>query len=177
MGTGYVVISAKQLANFRPNFIPDRNPWTLVGDATPPPTARSRIENGTYNHAVVIGLGRAVEIAESIGLETIQTQAAELSRMLRNEVAKIDRVRIITPLAAGHSAGITSLMLDGFTKLKMDTLVDRLHLRQRVVVKAQWLTAPPDPIKVAMRVSVAAYNTQDEVTRLVEGIAEGLQQI
>lgn len=177
MGTGYVVIAAQQLPTFRPNFIPDRNPWTLAGVATPMPTARSRIEIGTYNHALVVGLGRAVEIAEDIGLETIQTMAAALTRTLRNEVAKIDRVRIITPLEEGQSAGITSLMFDGFTKKEMDTLVERLHARQKLVVKAQWLTAPPDPVKVAMRISVAAYNTQAEVARLVEGIEEGLKEV
>ncbi len=177
MGTGYVVIAAKQLPTFRPNFIPDRNPWMLAGVATPLPTARSRIEIGTYNHALVVGLGRAVEIAEDIGLETIQTIVAALTRTLRNEVAKIDRVRIITPLKEGQSAGITSLIFDGFTKKEMDTLVERLHARQKLVVKAQWLTAPPDPVKVAMRISVAAYNTQAEVARLVEGIEEGLKGV
>ncbi|MEM7534373.1 MAG: aminotransferase class V-fold PLP-dependent enzyme [Chloroflexota bacterium] len=175
MGTGYIVISADRLPPFRPNFIPDRNPWTLADAPTPPATAKSRTEIGTYNHALVVGLGRAVEIFDSIGLDTIQEAAAHLTRILRREVSQMDRVRILTPLAEDQSAGITSLMFDGFTKTEMDKLVERLYSQHKVVVKAQWLTAPPDPVKVAMRISVAAFNSEDEVARLVEGIQEGLK--
>ena len=177
MGTGYVIISAEQIPQTRLNFIPDRNPWTLEGVPTPSPTARSRTEIGTYNHALVVGLGKAVEIVAGISPEAIQDEALKLTHMLRAEVSKMDRVRIITPLEPGQSAGITSLMFDGFTKTEMDKLVERLHERQNVVVKAQWLTAPPDPIKVAMRISVAAYNNTEEIDRLLEGIEEGLKVI
>ncbi|MBV7334054.1 aminotransferase class V-fold PLP-dependent enzyme [Chloroflexi bacterium TSY] len=175
MGTGFVVVSNKRLPNYRPNFIPDRNPWTLEDAPTPVATASSRSEIGTYNHALVVGLGKAVEIAESIGLDTIQATAAGLTQTLREGVFQIDRARIITSLEEGKYAGISSLMFDGFTKTDMDALVEHLYERQKVVVKAQWLTAPPDPVKVAMRISVAAYNTQDEVGRLLEGIEEGLR--
>ena len=177
MGTGFVVIAEDQIPNVRPNFIPDRSPWALEGTPTPTPTAQSRAEIGTYNHSLVVGLGTAVEVAESVGLDTIQAAARKLSVILRNEAANIDRVRFLTPLEEGQSAGITTLMFDGFTKTKMDQLVERLHKQQNVVIKAQWLTAPPDPVKVGMRISVAAYNNEVEVGRLLEGIAEGLKVI
>ena len=49
MGTGYIFVAERRMPGFHPNFIPDRSPWTLAGDPTPPPTARSRTEIGTYN--------------------------------------------------------------------------------------------------------------------------------
>ncbi len=174
MGTGYMFISEQQIPGFRPNFIPDRSPWALPDDPTPTPTARSRTEIGTYNHALVVGLGRAVEIMQSIGLETMQDRITQLSGRLRQGVGHIDRARIITPLEAGKSAGITSLMFDGFTKTDMDGLVDKMHGRHQTVVKSQWLTAPPDPVKVGMRISVAAFNDESEVDRLLEGLDEEL---
>ena len=174
MGTGYMFIAARQLSGFRPNLIPDRSPWALAGDPTPAPTARSRTEIGTYNHALVVGLGRAVEIMESIGLDTMQAKIAQLTGRLRKGVARIDRARIITPQEAGKSAGITSLMFDGFTKTDMDGLVAQMHDRHQTVVKSQWLTAPPDPVKIAMRISVAAFNNESEVDRLLEGLDEEL---
>ena len=67
MGTGYIFVAEGQMSGFRPNLIPDRSPWALAADPTPASTARSRTEIGTYNHALVVGLGRAVEIVESIG--------------------------------------------------------------------------------------------------------------
>ena len=174
MGTGYIFVSERQMSGFRPNLIPDRSPWTLADDPTPAPTARSRTEIGTYNHALVVGLGRAVEIMQSIGLDTIQARIADLSRRLRRGVAQIDRARIITPLEPQKSAGITSVMFDGYTKADMDGLVARLQERHQALVKAQWLTAPPDPVKVAMRISVAAFNDESEIDRLLEGMDEDL---
>ena len=174
MGTGYIFVAEHQIPGFRPNFIPDRSPWTLAGDPTPPPTARSRTEIGTYNHALVVGLGRAVEILESIGLDVIQARIADLTSRLRRGVGQIDRARIITPLEPEKSAGITSVMFDGFAKTDMDGLAARLQDRHHALVKSQWLTAPPDPVKIAMRISVAAFNDEGEVDRLLEGIDEEL---
>lgn len=170
MGTGYLYVAKDQIAGFRPNFIPDRSPWSLPDDATPTPTARSRAEIGTYNHSLVVGLGRAVEIMRDIGLEAMQLRIGRLTRRLRAGLLRIDRAGIITPLDEERSAGITSVMFDGFLKTDMDSLVARLEERHRSVVKSQWLTAPPDPVKVAMRISVAAFNTEEEVDRLLEGI-------
>ena len=174
MGTGYIFVSERQMSGFRPNLIPDRSPWALADDPTPASTARSRTEIGTYNHALVVGLGRAVEIMESIGLDAMQARIADLSRRLRHGVAQFDRARIITPLEPEKSAGITSVMFDGYTKTDMDGLVARLQERHQALVKAQWLTAPPDPVKIAMRISVAAFNNENEVDRLLEGIDEDL---
>lgn len=170
MGTGYMFISEKQVPGFRPNLIPDRSPWALPEDPTPAPTARSRTEIGTYNHALVVGLGRAVEIMESIGLDTMQLRIANLTHRLRRGLTQIDRARIITPLDMEKSAGITTVMFDQFTKTDMDGLVAQLQDRHRTVVKSQWLTAPVDPVKVGMRISVAAFNNETEVDRLLEGI-------
>lgn len=177
MGTGFVTVSKEKLSNFRPNFIPDRSPWALAGTPTPDATARSRSEIGTYNHPLVVGLGKAVEIADGIGLETIQSTAVGLTKTLRDGVANIDRARIITYQEPGKYAGITTLMFDGFTKTDMDALVGHLYDKHKTVVKAQWLTAPPDPEKVGMRISVAAYNTEEEVHRLLTGIEDGLKML
>ena len=129
-----------------------------------------RHANSSHNHALVIGLGKAVEIAESIGLDIIQTRVAELTRRLRDGVSEMDRVRIITSLEEGKYAAITSLMFDGFTKTDMGALVESLYEDRGVVVKAQWLTAPPDPVKVAMRISIATFNTREEVALLLKGL-------
>jgi selenocysteine lyase/cysteine desulfurase len=114
---------------------------------------------------------------ESIGLDTIVARSMQLTNLLRSEAAKIDRVRIITPLDEGKSAGITSLMFDGFTHQEMNRLVDWLYSQHKVHVKAQWLTAPPDPVKIAMRISIASFNTEDEVGGLVEGLMGGLNVV
>ena len=113
-----------------------------------------------------------MEIAESIGLESIQARASQLTEILRAEVSGWDGVKVLTPREPGKSAGITSLMFDGFTEADMNRLVESLYLKHDVLVKAQWLTAPPVPEKIAMRISIAAFNNEEEIYRLLAGLRE-----
>jgi selenocysteine lyase/cysteine desulfurase len=169
MGTGFVWISPQEIESFRPNFIPDYHPWSF-----PDAPKQPRVEIGTANHALVIGLGRAVNIFSEIGLSTVDDHVRGLSRTLREELAKLDRVNVLTPTEPGHSAGITSLMVDGFVDADMQQLVGTLYDKHGVLVKFQWMTAPPDRAKVAMRISIAGFNSAEEVARLISGIKEEL---
>ena len=174
MGTGFLFVAADHLASFRPDFVPDYSPWLKHEETLPTITAQSRSEVGTYSHAMVVGLGRTIEIMVDVGIDAIQSRAAELSAILRNEVSQWDRVKVLTPMEPARSAGITTLMFDGFDDADMKRLVDRLYEDHSAVVKAQWLTAPPDPEQVAMRISIAAFNNEEEVQRLIDGLREGI---
>lgn len=176
MGTGFIFVASDHVKDFHPDYIPDRHPWAIPGSPTPEPTARGRGEIGTYNHALVIGLGAAIDIATAIGLPNIEDHSFRLSRRLRQALERVPEVRVITPLEPGKSAGITSFMIRGYTRPDVERLSQSLWDRQRVVVKAQWLTAPPRTELVAARVSVAGFNTEGEVDRLVAGIEEHLRK-
>lgn len=172
MGTGFVYASEDHLGAFNPDYVPERHPWTVPGTPAQEPSARSRAEIGTYNHALVIGLGASVDIMASIGLSAIEARAAQLSKRFRDGLLEIPGVKILTPLEPGTSAGITSFMIQGYDRARMEYLSTNLWDKQRVVVKAQWLTAPPRAELVAVRVSIAGFNSEDEVDRLVEGLRE-----
>ena len=174
MGTGYLWVASDQLGDFRPEFIPDHSPWKLPDEPAPTVTASSRAEIGTYNLPMIIGLGRAVDNLIDIGLDVVTSHVSRLSEILREEISRLKGATSITPMEPERSAGITTLMFDGFDHKGMQRLVDQLMDEDRVLVKNQWLTAPPQPRMVGMRVSIAAFNTEEEVMRLVDGLKSRL---
>ena len=176
MGSGYVWVSPDQTDIFRPYYTPDVGAWSKPGAPMATPTARSRAEFGTYNHPLVIGLGQAVKTLMSVGLETIQDHVAGLSNTLRDEMIDTPGVNVITPLEPGKSAGVTTLTFDGYAEEDMQGLVQWLNDERNILVKAQWLTAPLQLDKIGMRISVAGFNTEEEVQHLIDSIRDGIRR-
>jgi selenocysteine lyase/cysteine desulfurase len=85
------------------------------------------------------------------------------------------RVNILTPLEPGKSAGVTTLSFDGYTENDMHKLVRWLDTERNILVKAQWLTAPLRPDHIGMRISVAGFNTEEEVRHLASSIQDGVK--
>ena len=174
MGTGFLWVAPDQLGDFRPELKPDYSPWKLPDEPAPPVTVSFRAEIGTYSLPTIVGLGRAIDNLSDLGVDTITSHVNRLSGILREGVSRLKGARSITPVGPEPSGGITTLMFDGFDHKDMQRVVDGLAAHERVVVKNQWLTAPSQPGMVGMRVSIAAFNTEGEVQRLVDGLKSRL---
>ena len=174
MGTGFLWVAPDQLGDFRPELKPDFSPWKLPDEPAPPVTVSSRAEIGTYSLPTIVGLGRAIDNLNDLGLDAVTSHVNRLSGILREGMSRLKGARSITPVGPEPSGGITTLMFDGFDHKDMQRVVEGLATHERVVVKNQWLTAPSQPGMVGMRVSIAAFNTEDEVQRLVDGLRSRL---
>ena len=172
MGVGILWVSPDSLADFMPDPLPDRKPWSTPDSPVPDPTAYDRAEGGTHNTAMAIGLGKAVEIVEELGTDAIAARVAGLSRTLRDEASRIGGVDVLTPTTPGRSAGITTLTFDGYSAEDLQRLVARIYERHNALVKFQWLTAPMDPERTGMRISVACFNDEEEIGRLLDALRE-----
>jgi cysteine desulfurase/selenocysteine lyase len=172
-GVGILWVASDQLPSFRPNPVPEMEPWTMPDAPLEPATAQRMAEKGTNNTAMVIGTGRAIEIMEEIGTDTIVVHTARLSAILREGASEIEGVNILTPMEPGRSAGITTLTFDGYGPDDLRELVGWTYSEHNATVKFQWLTAPLDLDKIGMRISVSAINSENEVRGLVEALREG----
>ena len=85
-------------------------------------------------------------------------------------------VNVITPMEPGKSAGVTTLAFDGYAEEEMQGLVQWLNDERSILVKAQWLTAPLQLDKIGMRISVAGFNTDEEVQHLIDSIRDGIRR-
>ena len=48
----------------------------------------------------------------------------------------------------------------------------RIYEKHNALVKFQWLTAPMDPERTGMRISVACFNDEEEIGRLLDALRE-----
>ena len=176
MGVGILWVAPDNLNDFMPDPLPDRKPWSIPGSHIPEPTAYDRAEGGTHNTAMAIGLGKAVEIVDELGTAAIASRVACLSRILRDEASRIGGVNVLTPTRPCRSAGITTLTFDGYTVEDLQALVSRIYEKYNALVKFQWLTAPLDVNRIGIRISIASFNNEDEVARLVDALKEGVAQ-
>jgi selenocysteine lyase/cysteine desulfurase len=156
------------MPSFKSNSVPEREPWSMADAPIVPNTAAHLAEKGSSNMDMVIGVGRAIEIIEEIGTDTIAAHIARLSAILREAVLAMDGVNILTPLGPGRSAGITTLTFDGYSLDDLRGLVERIYSEHNAMVKFQWLTAPMHLDKIGMRIAVSATNNEYEVHGLVQ---------
>ncbi len=176
-GTGFVWVSSEQTSKFRPDLFPEVSLWQNPDVAAPPFTVRKRVEGHTYNHALIIGLGHAVRIALEIGLETIETKVTRLSTLLRNEISEWKDTRILTPTAPKLSAGITTLAFDGLDDDGVREVIARLSAEDNVIVKFQWLSVPSQIGNSGIRISMAAFNSEQDVKTLLERLRAKLTDV
>ena len=173
-GTGFIWISPDRIDEFRPDLVPDVSLWHDPSTPVPPTTARRCLEFNTYNHAAVIGFGQAARLAGEIGLDVIEQRVNGLAALIRKAVSRWNGVTVLTPMARVSSAGITTLAFDGLGDDGIKEVVRRLAYEDRVIVKFQWLSAPARPGHSAMRISTAAFNTEEEVDVLLRTLKSKL---
>ena len=159
-GLGFMYVSSERFFDFRPDFIPDYHPWLKPEDPHPPITAETRVEQGTSDLAIRIGMNRTLEIVNGLGLDRIEAHAARLVGILFREVGDWPGVRIVSPTEPGRGTGLVTLAFEGYDEPKLRDLIAK-SMKERVIVKFQ-----PEP--KAMRISLAAFNSEDEVHRLLE---------
>ena len=174
-GSGYIWVTPDQVGDFKPNFTPEIGSWSKSDQTPPLPNIKTRTELGTYNHALVIGLGQAAKTILQVGTDVIRDHVAELSRTLREEMANTNGINVLTPTEPGKSAGVTTLSFDGYTEKDLQDLIGWLDIERNILVKFQWLTAPLQLELIGMRISVAGFNTPEEIHHLVDSIKEGIR--
>ena len=162
LGVGFLWVSPDRLAEFRPDFIPDASTWVKPGDPPPPVTAALRSELGTHNYALRIGLGRALQIMEALDPGRIEQYVQELVQLLFHELEARPGIRIVTPTRPGFASGIVALELKDLGETELRRLIEDL-LEQGIVVKYQ-------PERPALRISVAAFNSREEIHRLLDAL-------
>jgi selenocysteine lyase/cysteine desulfurase len=155
-GLAYVI--AKDVRSFRSRFL---LPASIDGTSEDP-MAR-RLEIGIEGWATRAGLDVGLTLLESIGLDHLEAYVSSLSDRLRDGLATLPRYEVVTPRGCGASSGITSFTVAGGDPDATRATVDTLWNRERIFVKYQ-------PERPVIRVSIAAFNTAEEIDRLLAAL-------
>ncbi|GAC1406431.1 MAG: cysteine desulfurase [Novosphingobium sp.] len=130
----------------------------------PPP---QRFEAGTPAIIEAIGLGAAIDYVEAIGVAKIHAHEVALVRQLREELSKINSLRLYGP---EDSAGIVSFALDGVHPHDLGTILDE----EGVAIRAGHHCAQPLMehlgVSATARASFGIYNDASDIAALLRGI-------
>ena len=127
----------------------------------------NKFEAGTQNVEGVIGLGAAIDYIESIGYDKIQEIEAEVFGYAKQELAKLDFLKLyITPNSKNHSS-VISFNIEGVHPHDVASILDN----EGVCVRSGNHCAQPLLRYMGMdstcRASFYFYNTKEDVDKLV----------
>lgn len=127
-----------------------------------------RLEAGTPNVSAALGLGRAIEWLEQIGLERVEAHERELLRHARSVLAELPGVRLLGN--AEPALGVVSFVLDGVHAHDLSTILDHAGIAVRAGHHCAQPLMQRFGVPAALRASFAVYNTRAEIDALVAGL-------
>ena len=141
----------------------DRVSFQRTTYAAPP----ARFEAGTPHIVGALGLAAAIDYVEAIGVERIHAHESALVHEAREQLARINSVRLLGP---EDSAGIVSFTVEGVHPHDVGTILDE----GRVAIRAGHHCAQPLMealgVEATARASFGVYNGPADVDALVRGI-------
>ena len=127
-----------------------------------------KFEAGTPNIADVIGLGTAAEYMMDLDWTAVQAHEDDVLSYATKKVGAIDGLRLIGTAAAKTS--VLSFVFDDIHPYDAGTFLDRLGIAVRTGHHCTQPLVKRYGLPGTIRASFAAYNTRQDVDRLVEGI-------
>jgi len=131
-----------------------------------------KFEAGTQNVAGAIGLGKAIDYLNQIGMENITQHEAELTAYLLPKLLEIDGVEVYGPHDITKHNGVIAFNIQGLHPHDVATALDM----EGVAVRAGHHCAQPLMkylgLVATVRASFYLYNTKADADKLLQAIAE-----
>lgn len=156
-GVGYIHVHPNQLDTFNPFWLPDAQRVDV--------DAAKRGETGSFNYSGRVALHAAIRQASAIGIDGIASHIAILAQRLREGLHELPDVAILGPNDPSQTTGLIGFTLANHDADALRRLVDRLYEQHNIVIKYQ-------PEQTALRVSLAAFNTAEEVDLLLSALRD-----
>jgi selenocysteine lyase/cysteine desulfurase len=161
-GTGVLFVRDEQLDLWMPPFVGaySDSRFDLADGVFQRLRPASASEYGTRNTPLVIGLGAAFDFLSTMGMEAVAARGALLARRLREGLAELGGVEVLTPADASAAILTFRLPAAGGDPWEWVNRLRRDHnFRLRPVGEAGL---------AAVRASTHVFNSEQEVDRLVD---------
>jgi cysteine desulfurase/selenocysteine lyase len=127
-----------------------------------------KFEAGTPPIAAGVGFGAAIDYLNEIGMEAIAKSEQQLLRYATERLTGIEGLRIIG--TAEEKASVVSFVFDDIHAHDVGTILDK----QGIAIRTGHHCAQPAMrrfnVPATARASLAFYNTEEEIDRLVDGL-------
>ncbi|WP_187444149.1 SufS family cysteine desulfurase [Sphingobacterium phlebotomi] len=134
-----------------------------------------KFEAGTPNIEAGICLGDAIDYIEGIGLDAIKAYEDELLAYATSRLSEIEGIRFIG--TAEQKSSVISFVVDGVHPYDIGVILDKLGIAVRTGHHCAQPVMDAFDIPGTVRVSLAMYNTKEEVDALIEGLKRALNML
>ncbi|TDS12384.1 cysteine desulfurase [Sphingobacterium paludis] len=134
-----------------------------------------KFEAGTPNIEAGICLTQAIDYIQDIGLDAIKAYEDDLLDYATQELAKIDGIRFIG--TAAHKSSVISFVVDGIHPYDIGVILDKLGIAVRTGHHCAQPVMSQFSIPGTVRVSLAMYNTKEEVDILIAGLERAVAML
>lgn len=124
----------------------------------------TRLEAGTPNIAGAIGLGRAIDYLNKIGMDNIFEYEKKLKTYLIDKLIKLPYIDIIN---LESDSGIVSFNIDGIFSQDVAFYLSKYNICVRAGNHCAKILKSETGVKNSLRVSLYFYNTYEEIDKLV----------
>ncbi|MFD2969825.1 cysteine desulfurase [Sphingobacterium bambusae] len=131
-----------------------------------------KFEAGTPNIEAGICLAHAIDYIDSIGVDAIKAYEDELLTYATTALSKIEGIRFIG--TAAHKSSVISFVVDGIHPYDIGVLLDKLGIAVRTGHHCAQPVMSQFGIPGTVRVSLAMYNTKEEVDVLIAGLERAI---
>ncbi|MFO7873859.1 MAG: cysteine desulfurase [Bacteroidales bacterium] len=127
-----------------------------------------KFEAGTPNVADVIGLDAAIHFISDLGYENIAGHEEKLLAYTREELGKLENIRFFGN--AKRRANVVSFLFDDIHPFDTGTILDKMGVAVRTGHHCAQPVMDFYQIPGTVRVSLAVYNTREEIDTLIEAL-------
>jgi len=131
-----------------------------------------KFEAGTPNIEAGICLAHAIDYIDGIGVDAIKAYEDELLAYATAALSKIEGIRFIG--TAAHKSSVISFVVDGIHPYDIGVLLDKLGIAVRTGHHCAQPVMSQFGIPGTVRVSLAMYNTKEEVDVLIAGLERAI---
>ena len=168
MGTG-VMYGREELLNDMP---PYQGGGEMISEVTFERTTYNELpfkfEAGTPSVGDVIGLGKAIDFMQEVGIETIARHEANLLTYTTGHIKEIPGIRIFG--TAPHKSAVLSFLVGEAHPYDVGTLLDQLGVAVRTGHHCTQPVMDRYGIPGTVRASFAVYNTLEEVDSFISAL-------
>ena len=134
-----------------------------------------KFEAGTPSVGDVLGLGRAIDFMQQVGIDTIAAHEADLLRYATARIREIPGVRLFG--TAPEKAAVLSFLVGEAHPYDVGTLIDQLGVAVRTGHHCTQPVMDRYGIPGTVRASFAVYNTRDEVDAFIAALEKVLPML
>jgi selenocysteine lyase/cysteine desulfurase len=167
-GTGILYIRREMLDVWHPTYIGaySEKVYNLDQLKLEYGKAAYHTEYGTRNTPIIMGIGASLDFLGAIGMDKVAARDRALATHLKEQLVKIDKVELLTPMEPELSGGIVTFKILDNKKSYTDyisQIKEQYNIRLRPIGEHNLN---------AIRASLHVYTTFEQVDRLVEAIKQ-----